>query len=110
MRPIARFGRHLPKGLLVAIGHHDGSEPSGAGIRFEPAAWFRQTATPARRQQWSLWTKQQEQAGLLECMVEPSRDRVIHVRLTKFGRAWLDEHVGFQLLPVDLKDLAESND
>jgi hypothetical protein len=66
----------------------------GDTVRYAPAVWFEERATPARRQRWSRWTRRLTWAGLLDRITEPSRDRVTHVRLTPDGMAWLDEHVG----------------
>lgn len=96
--------------LMAAIGRQNGSEPREAGVRYEPAVWLHQKSTASRRQRWSRWTKRLERAGLLERFVERSRDRVTHVRLTKAGRAWLNEHVPPELPPVDLSDFATMDD
>ena len=97
------------KRLLAAIGRQVGSEARQAGIRYEPAIWLHQKPTVTRRQRWSRLTKRLERAGLLERIVERTRNRVTHVRLTKSGRAWLDEHVEPDLLPIDLADIAVSD-
>ena len=74
----------------------------GDVVRYTPAVWFTDRATPARRQRWSRWTRRLARAGLLARITEPSRDRVTHVRLTPDGCAWLDEHVGGSTSDLDI--------
>lgn len=77
--------------LLIAVA---GRSTPGSPIRYEPAAWFRVTATSRNRSRWSRWTRRLANAGLVQRITETRRNRVRQVSVTESGFAWIDEHLG----------------
>ncbi|MCA9185218.1 MAG: hypothetical protein KDA99_06345 [Planctomycetales bacterium] len=66
----------------------------GRPTRYEPVIWFQQIPTSRNRNRWSRWTRQLANAGLVRRLIEPNRDRVRQVAITKDGLTWIHEHCG----------------
>ena len=77
--------------LLLAIARRTSD---GRPTRYEPAAWFRQRPTSRHRSRWSRWTRRLANEGLIRRLIEPNRDRVRQIAITKDGLTWIHEHCG----------------
>lgn len=78
--------------ILLAVCRRAGGP--NVPVRYAPADWLAKSPTLARRKRWSRWTRRLAEAGLLERLTEPSRDRVTAVRVTEAGWRWVREQFG----------------
>ncbi len=63
-------------------------------ISYAPASWLQLPPSPKNRSRWSRWTRRLANAGLVQRLTEPNRDRVRRVAITPAGLEWIERMCG----------------